>query len=200
MDWSQSTRDRLAASERQINEARMKREQETRIADRAQRERLEKASPSGARRSLVNILNGMEHERAPVALPGLDAITKIRDGQRYGYRTAADHNRAYERFEKSAGFNRLHPGSRLSRAASDFDFRPGEPGNKDGSRFQWGGKFDPPQRAGQMESDGKVRGESRYQPSDAVEGIEPEFLLAVARELIEQVRRYSLRFPAGRRD
>jgi len=87
-----------------------------------------------ARRSLVNILNGMEHERAPVALPGLDAITKIRDGQRYGYRTAADHNRAYERFEKSAGFNRLHPGSRLSRAASDFDFRPGEPGNKDGSR------------------------------------------------------------------
>jgi hypothetical protein len=48
MDWSQSTRDRLAASERQINEARMKREQETRIADRAQRERLEKASPSGA--------------------------------------------------------------------------------------------------------------------------------------------------------
>jgi hypothetical protein len=45
--------------------------------------------------------------------PGLLAIEAIRNG----YRTAAQHNRAHERFERAAaeGFNRLHPGSKLGR-------------------------------------------------------------------------------------
>ena len=46
----ENTRDRLTRSEREINEARRAREQEARNADRAQREALEKTSPSGARR------------------------------------------------------------------------------------------------------------------------------------------------------
>ena len=165
MDNFENTRDQLARCEHEINAAREKREQQERSEARSQRERLEKQSPSGARRGLVNLLNDMEHERAAVAAPGLDVITKIREQQKYGYKTDSDHNRTYARLEKSADFNRLHPLSRSVQAGvsygearlpesravkprGNFDFGPGEPGNKDGSRFEWDQRFDPPRRVG----------------------------------------------------
>ncbi len=76
------------------------------------RARLERASPSGARRNIVNILNSLATESASQELPGLAALEGIRKAQRLGYRTAADHNRAHAKFEKTEAFNRLHPAGR----------------------------------------------------------------------------------------
>ena len=95
----------------------------------ATRNRLEKGSPSSARLNFAGMLNALAGASAAREMPGLDAITKIREGQRYGYRTASEHNRAYEKFEKRAAedFNRLHPDS--FRRASRFDhtdFKPGD--------------------------------------------------------------------------
>jgi hypothetical protein len=93
----------------------------------AVRDRLEKGSPSSARRNFAGMLNELVRDAAGRELPGLAALAEIRKGQKYGYRTAADHNRAHERFEKTERFNRLHPDS--FRRASRFDhtdFKPGD--------------------------------------------------------------------------
>ena len=85
----------------------------------AVRDRLEKGSPSSARRNFAGMLNELVRDAAGRELPGLAALAEIRKGQKYGYKTAADHNRAHERFEKTERFNRLHPDS--FRRASRFD-------------------------------------------------------------------------------
>ena len=89
--------------------------------DREQRERLERASPSGRRADMAGMLNALAQVHAAKEAPGLLAINVIRDLQkRSGYKTAADHNRAHAKFEKAVaeGFNRLHPASRLARHTS----------------------------------------------------------------------------------
>jgi len=60
---------------------------------RAARNRLEKGSPSAARRDFAGILNAMVADAAAREMPGLAALEGIRKGQRYGYKTAVDHNR-----------------------------------------------------------------------------------------------------------
>ena len=183
-------------------------------ADRMQREKLERASPSAPRRNLVDILNEGERQRTASEMPGLDAIAKVRNGQRYGYRTAADHNRAHARFEKSEAFNRLHPGA-LKRTMptpvgssgwpvgprSDFNFDERDPGNRDGSRFGHNEKFDPPQRAGRVrDSEGELRSDHArardHWASGRVEPVDTEWMLDAARALIEAVR--SRRYAQGK--
>ena len=68
----------------------------------AVRDRLEKGSPSSARRNFAGMLNELVRDAAGRELPGLAALAEIRKGQKYGYKTAADHNRAHERFERAA--------------------------------------------------------------------------------------------------
>jgi hypothetical protein len=102
-------RDRLARSEHEIRKARETREQQTRDEDRAQRAKLELASGKGARVGFVDMLNGLSHSEH-----GFSSIQAVRDVQKLGYKTGADHNRAYARLEKhaqaqAAAFNRLHP-------------------------------------------------------------------------------------------
>ena len=69
-----------------------RREQDVREA-KATRERLEKGSPSAGRRDFAGILNAMVADAATREMPGLAALEGIRKGQRYGYKTAVDHNR-----------------------------------------------------------------------------------------------------------
>ena len=164
-------------------------------ADKAQRERLERATPSATnapRRDFVGFLNGEMH----LPVTSLESIAKIRDRYQYngGHRSAEQHNAAHERYlAKSAdseNFNRLHPGSRLARG-SDFDFRPGEPGNNLGSRFEWSDEFAPPQGVSQVpDARGSAQGDNRGgrhfangEPAD----IDAQFLLAVARAVIAMV-------------
>ena len=93
--------------------------------DRRVRERLERGSPSGARRDIAGMLNAMAKADAAKEAPGLAAIEGIRDLQKKsGYRTAADHNRAHAKFEAlqrsqaagSEGFNRPYPRHKLASA------------------------------------------------------------------------------------
>jgi hypothetical protein len=133
----------------------------------AARNRLEKGSPSAGRRDFASMLNSLVSESALREMPGLAALEAIRKGQRLGYRTAAQHNRTYEKLEKAGfaeSFNRLHPASGAAGSLASSDAR---------ARDHW--------------------------PTGEVEGIEPEFLLDVARALIEAVRARA-RFPADRRD
>ena len=134
----------------------------------AVRNRLEKASPDCARRNFAGILNSLVADAASQERPGLDAYNEIRQAHRLGRRTAADHNRAHDAFEKAAGsdFNRLHPGSSLRRddIASGREAR------------------------------------ERYDPSGDVGDISPEFLLAVAKELLAMARRRAADAPKDRRD
>ncbi len=114
-DYFENSRDMLAKSERQIVEARRKREDLQRAEDKRVREGLEKMSASsGQRLSLADMLNRMSVTR--METNGVDAITKIREQQDLGRRTPAQHNREYDKFEKAGGvenFNRLHPSSEL---------------------------------------------------------------------------------------
>jgi len=174
---------------------------------------------SNESRSLVDLLNGVGQERAARELPGVLMLEGIRKQQQLGRRTAADHNRAHERFEKSEAFNRLHPG--LRRAYGDgrqdasgkwetgprgnFDFDAArDPGRRQNSSFQWSDEFAPPQGVSQVrDSAGRVRGDNEGGRHFAVgepEGIDPSFLLDVARALIEAVRTQRANFPKGRRD
>ena len=128
---------------------------------------MEKGSPSAGRRDFAGILNAMVADAATREMPGLAALEGIRKGQRHGYRTARDHNRAYERLEKAGfakSFNRLHPASGAAGSLASSDAR---------ARDHW--------------------------PTGETGAIEPEFLLDVARALIEAVRART-RFPEGRRD
>jgi len=177
----------------------------------------------------------MEHERAAVAAPGLDVITKLRADQQLGRRTAEQHNAAHARFEKAGGvegfgeaLDRLHPLSRSvpagvsygearlpeSRAVKprgNFDFGPGEPGNRDGSGFEWDQRFDPPRRVGIVpDAAGRLRGDGRARPNeygDINDGsdhwasgrmtpVQAAWLLDAARSLIEAVR--SAKYGQGR--
>jgi hypothetical protein len=87
---------------------------------RRTRNRLEKGSPSAGRRDFAGILNALVADAAAREMPGLAALEGIRKGQRHGYKTAADHNRAHERFEferaAAESSNRLHPRSKLASA------------------------------------------------------------------------------------
>ena len=85
---------------------------------RVVRERWEKMSPSAGRRNFAGMLNTLVSESASREMPGLAALEMVRKGQRHGYRTASDHNRAYEKFERAAGegFNRLFPRNKLASA------------------------------------------------------------------------------------
>ena len=162
--------------------------------DKATRARLERASPRAPRRNFVDILNG--ETRGRVGEIGLEGIAKIRDRYQYdgGRRTAAQHNAAHERFEKSADFNRLHPASRSHlRRASDFDLRPGEePGNPFGSRFQWSDEFAPPQGVRRVpDARGSVQGDNergRHFAGGEPGAVDLDWMLEAARMLIEAVR------------
>ena len=69
---------------------------------KAKRERLERASPSGARVNVVGVLNELAKGHAAQEAPGFAALEAIRKGQRHGYKTEADHNRAHAKFERTA--------------------------------------------------------------------------------------------------
>jgi hypothetical protein len=64
------------------------------------------------------MLNTLVSESASREMPGLAALEAIRKGQRLGYKSAADHNRAHAKFGRAAaeGNNRLHPRSKLASA------------------------------------------------------------------------------------
>ena len=68
---------------------------------RRTRNRLEQGSPTWARRNFADILNGLVADSASRELPGLAALEGVCKRQQLGYRTAADHNAAYRRYEKS---------------------------------------------------------------------------------------------------
>jgi hypothetical protein len=213
---------------REAFEGRMERDRLARIeaeGARGARERLERASPSAPRRSLVDILNGVSTDRARSEAPGLEALEGIRKAQRLGYRTAEDHNRAYARFEKTAaavqGTGLSYGEARLMNerrgpSGSKFDFHSSDPGRTRGSRFEWNERFDPPRRvprvkdtAGALHGDGRDRpGEpvadrdlgSDHCSSGAVTAVQADFLLDAARSLIEAVRVGRANFPKGRSD
>jgi hypothetical protein len=83
----------------------------------AARNRLEKGSPSWARRNFAGILNGMVADAAAREMPGLAALEGIRKGQRLGYRTAAQHNRTYAKLEESGAFDRYERAEGVLEAA-----------------------------------------------------------------------------------
>jgi len=193
MNDDTDTRSRLAKAEQEIRKSRATREDRQREEDAQQRQRLERQSPSGARRSLVSMLNGTERERAGVASPSLDFMTKLREDQ--------DLARRSPRFEKgsveagaSYGSARLPEPSRAAKPGSNFDWRDGEPGNPYGSRFEWDQRFDPPRRvarvpdaAGRLNSnDARARD---LWASGNVEAVDTGWMLAEAKRLLEAVRR-----------
>ena len=53
----------------------------------AVRDRLEKGSPSSARRNFAGMLNELVRDAAGRELPGLAALAEIRKGQKYGYKS-----------------------------------------------------------------------------------------------------------------
>jgi len=137
----------------------------------ATRKRLELGSGAGAgRRDAAGILNAMAAKSVSREMPGLDALAAIRKNQRLNRKSAQDHNRAHERFEKQGGlegyFNRLHPASDLRRD----DVR---------------------------SSDARAQD---YDPGRDVSAIEAEFLLEAAKVLIEAARERARLAPADRRD
>ena len=190
----ENTRDQLARAERQIREARERREREERNAARVQREKLERASPSGSRRHLIDILNGGN-------APDIDVVTRLRALQKL---TADNHNREHAKYlSKSADdgepFDRLHPSrvrgqltmhpssvraQQLARR-SNFEIGADSPGMPEKTRYEWGERFDPPRAAEVMESRGSVDGDNRSGRHFA-DG-EPE--LAVARWLLREAQR-----------
>ena len=118
---------------REANEGREAIERRARIeaeAASAVRNRLEKGSPSAGRRDFAGMLNAMVADAAGREMPGLAALAEIRKSQRHGYKTAADHNRSYARYEQASGedFNRLHPKAGGLRRASEARAQGYEPG------------------------------------------------------------------------
>jgi hypothetical protein len=121
----------------------------------------------GTRVNVAGVLNKMAGDDALRARPGLEALEAMRKACRLGYRSAADHNRAHDVFEKAGGleaFNRLHPLRKDDIAVAD------------------------------------AKTKSKYDPSGDVSGIEPAFLLQVARMLLAMARARAAAAPAGRRD
>ena len=135
--------------------------------DRSQREALERGSPSAPRRDLVSILNAGERQRMVSQDLSLDAVAKIRGGQRYG----------------------------IHSAPSGFNFQPSDPGQVRDSRFEWA-EGAPELRAGRVrDAEGRLRSSDArardHWSSGRVKPIDPEFLLEIARKIIEAVRQRS---------
>ena len=186
------------------------------------RNRLEKGSPSSARRNFAGMLNELVRDAAGRELPGLAALAEIRKGQKYGYKTAADHNRAH--FEKSEAFNRLHPESGGTNVPRDPTWS--EPGYQSyipgtsvtpgaGDRDARRERYVPPATAGRIrDAAGRLIGDGRAERTGEtdindgsdhwadgrVSAIRAAFLLDAARALIEAVRARAARLPEGRRD
>jgi hypothetical protein len=57
----------------------------------AQRNRLERGSPSAERLNFAGVLNSLVNDAASRELPGLAALEGVRKAQRLGYRTASQH-------------------------------------------------------------------------------------------------------------
>ena len=165
------------------------------------------------------MLNELVRDAAGRELPGLAALAEIRKGQKYGYKTAADHNRAHERFE------RLHPGlARVTNVPRDPTWS--EPGYQSyipgtsvtpgaGDRDARRERYVPPATAGRIrDAAGRLIGDGRAERTGEtdindgsdhwadgrVSAIQAAFLLDAARALIEAVRARAARFPEGRRD
>ena len=166
------------------------------------RNRLEKGSPSSARRDFAGMLNALVVDSASRELPGLAALESVRKRQQLGYKTAADHNRAYEKFEKSESFNRLLPAS-LTR--SRFEIGPRDPGNWDGSRFEADEPYVSPLCANRVpDAGGELISEDRrardHWPSGEPEVIQAAWLLEAARALILAARERARNALEGRHD
>jgi hypothetical protein len=156
--------------------------------DKAQRARLEKQSPSAGRRDLAGIINSMVTQDAASEMAGIDAILGIRKAQRLSRRTASDHNRAYEIFERAAaeGFNRLHP-QRKPAAPAPVDAD--RIGPDDAHRDRIGPDLEAKRlldAAGALAS-GDPRAKDHW-PSGQPEAIAAEWLLTAARALVAAER------------
>ena len=211
---AESTNDALARHEKQINEQRLKREQDQQAEDRGIREGLQKQASAGERRSLVDIMNiGSISDRA--LDDRIELITKLRSDQQIARRTPQEHNRAYDRFERtqSAGFNRLHPESlrrtmpvpdaaggtreaRLSpvrneRRGSNFEIDGRDPGNVGGSRFEWDEPYVSTLTARKiLDAAGKLLSAARTESAGGeVTTPRAEWLLSTANALIAAVNR-----------
>ena len=62
----------------------------------AVRDRLEKGSPSSARRNFAGMLNELVRDAAGRELPGLAALAEIRKGQKYGYKSRFGFDERYD--------------------------------------------------------------------------------------------------------
>jgi hypothetical protein len=127
----------------------------------------------GPRRDFAGILNSLVSDAAGRELPGLSALEGIRKARLFSDRTAAQHNASHDRFEKAGGV--AEGFNRLHPRRGDGfqkdDIRSGDPRAQD---------YDPAARD--------------------VSGIEPAFLLQVARMLLAMARARAAAAPAGRRD
>ncbi len=88
--------------------------------DRAQRERLERQSPSGARVDMAGRLNALAAGRGNRELPGVSAYLLLQGMQARG-RAVAKTNAKHDRLAASGRLDtldRIHPGSPLRRAAT----------------------------------------------------------------------------------
>jgi hypothetical protein len=132
------------------------------------------------------MLNTLVSESALREMPGLAALEGIRKAQRHGRRTATDHNRGYEKFERAAvGFNRLHPCKMASAAPVAADII-----GEDDARGQ---RYTPDleakrllDAAGRLASDPSTTRD--HWPSGQPESIAAEWLLTAARALVAAER------------
>jgi hypothetical protein len=155
---------------------------------KAVRKQLEKASPSAGRRDFAGILNAMVPDAAGREMPGLAALEGIRKAQRLGRRTAADHNRAYKKYERAAvGFNRLFPRNKMADAAPVAASIIGEDDARD-QRF----RPDLSEAKRLLDAAGALAsGDPRardYRPRGQPESIVAKFLLDAAWALVAAVR------------
>jgi hypothetical protein len=159
---------------------------------KATRERLEKMSSSNSgRRDFVGVLNALIADAAGKELPGLAALEGIRKMQRHGYRTAADHNRAYEKFERAVAesFNRLHP-----KRASSAPVAANVIGSDDARDQRFTSDLEARRlldAAGRLASSNSR--DQDHWPSGEPEAVAAQFLLDEARRLIAAIRAQTVR-------
>jgi hypothetical protein len=164
-DFERGRREAMEGRERIDRLAKIERE-----AASAQRDRLERGSPSAGHANMVTMLNKLSGDHAARERPGLEALEGFRKARLFSDRSASQHNRSHDAFMKSGGlegFNRLHP---RSGGFQKDDIRSKDPRAQD---------YDPAARD--------------------VSGIEPAFLLQVARMLLEMARARAAAAPANRR-
>lgn len=138
--------------------------------DRRVRERLERNSVPAPRANRVADLNKAVAAHVERELPGLVAYGTLRLRQAGHTAEVRAHNRAHADWLRrnavpvqgaggSSSDAVLAPERRRSGEGTHFDHAESDPGNKDGSRFGHGEKYDPPQRAGRVrDADGSMRG------------------------------------------